>query len=55
MFEINQQLITEAIDYVTAMDLDDSSFTDAFNARVRVMNGAQSDDYWNSDSGYTLQ
>ena len=49
MSEINQQLITEAIDFVTSMDLDDSSFSDAFNARVRAMSGAQSDDYWSGD------
>ena len=49
MFEINQQLITEAIDNVLSMDLEASAFTDALNTQVRAMNGAQSDDYWSGD------
>ena len=49
MSEINQQLIVDAIDTISSMDLDDSAFTDALNAQVRAMNGAQSDDYWNGD------
>ncbi len=50
MSEINQQQITEAIDIISAIDLDDDAFTDAFNAQIRAMNGAQSDDYWRGDS-----
>ncbi len=49
MSEINQQQITEAIDIVSSYDLEASAFSDAFNAQVRAMNGAQSDDYWRGD------
>ena len=52
MSEINQQLITEAIDHVTSMDLDDCAFTEAFNAELRSMNGVRYDEHWN---GETLQ
>ena len=55
MPEINQQLITEAIDLVTSMDLEDSVFTEAFNAELRNINGVPSDDHWNGNSHYTLQ
>ena len=55
MSELNQQLITEAIDSVLSMDLEDSAFTDAFNAELKGLNGTQLNEYWSEDLHYTLQ